>query len=413
MTWLLAQIGLALLLAAMAGWFAGWYLRAFRDQDRVEDLRQTMLVTKEIKDREINELRRQVEDLEVRLAYASDAHAQSVASVGSGSATAVEVSQGADRDPVRESVIRVASIAEMDRPATNAGTDAADATTVAEVVATERERRREADAALRRKTAALLTLQAEIEALREAVAEKATKVVELQDRLVGAEPTGRELASVHAEVAKLEARLHVLDGERAVALDAISTRDAELLESHKEIVIRDTRINDLRNRCASLETEVADARETATSGGGKGLERLESGLAEARGALQRQIDRNRKQEAVHRAVVEQLESDKASLRAMPAPPTMLPAADGPAPGGRRGLPPKRSDELTQISGVGPAFAKAMREAGIDTYAQIAAWNGGDVERYAAAVGAHAKRIHTDRWVEQARELARTSRARRD
>lgn len=410
MTWLLAQIGLSLLLAAIAGWFAGWHLRAFRDQDHIEDLRQTMLVTEEIKDREINERRRQVEDLEMRLASASDARVQSTGTVASGAATVVEVSQGADRARVRESAIRVAPIAEMDPPATNPGAAAAEATALAAVVATERERRREADAALRRKTAALLTLQAEIEALREAVADKATKIAELQDRLVGTEPEGRELASTQAEVANLEARLRALDGERTTAIDSISTRDAELLESHKEVVIRDTRINDLRNRCASLETEVAAARETATSRGGEGLERLGDGLAEVRRALQRQIDRNRKQEVVHRAVVEQLESDKARLRAMPPLPTPLPAADGPVPGDWRGLPAKRSDELAEISGVGPAFAKAMREAGIDTYAQIAAWNDSDIERYATAVGAHAKRIRTDRWVEQARELARTSRA---
>jgi large subunit ribosomal protein L21 len=77
------------------------------------------------------------------------------------------------------------------------------------------------------------------------------------------------------------------------------------------------------------------------------------------------------------------------------------------------MPQKRSDELVHVSGVGPAFAKALREAGIDTYAQIAAWTDSDIERYATALGAHAKRIRTDRWVEQARELARTSRAQRE
>ena len=91
MIWLLAQIGLSLLLAAMAGWFVGWYLRAFRDQDRVEDLRQTILATKDVKDRELNELRRRAEDLEAQLERMSETSVRSVATAGATTATAVEI----------------------------------------------------------------------------------------------------------------------------------------------------------------------------------------------------------------------------------------------------------------------------------------------------------------------------------
>ena len=222
----------------------------------------------------------------------------------------------------------------------------------------------------RRKTSAVLGLQAEIEALRDAVEEKAAEIARLQDRLVGAEPASLELETTHAEVVELEARLRASDEERATATAAAAAADAEVVQARKEVMIRDTRINDLRNRCASLETEVAEARDAATHNGGQEVGQLESGLEDARRALQRQIDRNRKQEAVHRAVVEQLEGDKAQLRAAVARPTDSPTTSGPPHAARRGLPQKRSDELVHISGVGPAFAKALREAGIDTYAQI-------------------------------------------
>lgn len=409
MIWLLAQIGLSLLLAAMAGWFVGWYLRAFRDQDRVEDLRQTILATKDVKDRELNELRRRAEDLEAQLERMSETSVRSVATAGATTATAVEIPHFEDQDQDPEP----ARLVEVGAPSAGSHAEIGEPDELAGVAAAERARRREADAALRRKTSVMLGLQAEIEALRGAVEEKAAEIARLQERLVEAEPAALELETTHAEVAQLEARLRASDEERATATAAAVGRDAEVVEARKEVMIRDTRINDLRNRCASLETEAAEARDAATHNGGQEVGQLESGLEDARRALQRQIDRNRKQEAVHRAVVEQLEGDKARLRAAVAPPTDSPTTSEAPHAARRSLPQKRSDELVHISGVGPAFAKALREAGIDTYAQIAAWTDSDIERYATALGAHAKRIRTDRWVEQARELARTSSAQRD
>lgn len=409
MIWLLAQIGFSLLLAAMAGWFVGWYLRAFRDQDRVEDLRQTILATKDVKDRELNELRRRAEDLEAQLERMSETSVRSVATAGATTATAVEIPHFEDQDQDPEP----ARLVEVGAPSAGSHAEIGEPDELAGVAAAERARRREADAALRRKTSVMLGLQAEIEALRGAVEEKAAEIARLQERLVEAEPAALELETTHAEVAELEARLRASDEERATATAAAVGRDAEVVEARKEVMIRDTRINDLRNRCASLETEVTEARDAATHDGGQEVGQLESGLEDARRALQRQIDRNRKQEAVHRAVVEQLEGDKARLRAAVAPLTDSPTTSEAPHAARRGLPQKPSDELVHISGVGPAFAKALREAGIDTYAQIAAWTDSDIERYATALGAHAKRIRTDRWVEQARELARTSSAQRD
>ena len=64
------------------------------------------------------------------------------------------------------------------------------------------------------------------------------------------------------------------------------------------------------------------------------------------------------------------------------------------------------NELSQIRGIGPGFAKALREAGVETFAQIGRWNQDDIERVASLLGTHAKRIHNDRWIEQARALDR-------
>lgn len=74
----------------------------------------------------------------------------------------------------------------------------------------------------------------------------------------------------------------------------------------------------------------------------------------------------------------------------PAPP---PAATG-AP-----------DDLTRIKGLGPKLSALLGEFGITTFAQIAAWDQGEIERIDAKLGRFSGRITRDQWVEQAKLLA--------
>jgi predicted flap endonuclease-1-like 5' DNA nuclease len=392
MIWLLAQIGLCLLLAAIAGWFVGWHLRAFRDQDRIEDLRQTMLATKDVNERELSESRKRVEELEARLARGPAPATAPVAAGGSAEARRRAVGR-----PESEPLTGPVPLAEVPPEATTADSDEPQEAAPTHVAAAERDRRREAEAALRRKTAAVLSLQAELDTLREAVSQKANEIAGLEDQLATrADPGERPDAG---EVAALQARLRVLEDERGTLEAAAAETGTELAEHRKQLAVRDTRINDLRNRCGALETEIVQLREAARSASNPATERE---LAETRRALQRQIERNRKQEAVHRAVVEQFEAERAQRHA-PLVAPVVPTVES---------PPQRSDELTKIRGIGPAFAQELREAGVDTYAQIAAWTDADVERIAEALSTHRKRIRTDEWIEQARKLARESRAAR-
>lgn len=78
----------------------------------------------------------------------------------------------------------------------------------------------------------------------------------------------------------------------------------------------------------------------------------------------------------------------------PAPePAPTPAASGPA------------DDLTRIKGLGPKLAALLGEFGIITFAQIAAWTPGEIERIDAKLGRFSGRIVRDKWVEQAVLLA--------
>ena len=62
------------------------------------------------------------------------------------------------------------------------------------------------------------------------------------------------------------------------------------------------------------------------------------------------------------------------------------------------------DDLKVLSGVGPALEKKLHDAGITSYAQIAAWSDADVEKFGDLLSFKG-RIEREGWVEQAKDLA--------
>lgn len=63
------------------------------------------------------------------------------------------------------------------------------------------------------------------------------------------------------------------------------------------------------------------------------------------------------------------------------------------------------DDLRLILGIGRTNEKKLHEAGVTTYAQIAAWKEADVKRIGAVIN-FGERIVKERWVEQATLLAK-------
>ncbi|WP_339690983.1 50S ribosomal protein L21 [Celeribacter baekdonensis] len=86
---------------------------------------------------------------------------------------------------------------------------------------------------------------------------------------------------------------------------------------------------------------------------------------------------------------------KAAIGAGSAPKTAVEAA-APKKAAKAAAPAAGSDDLTTITGVGPAAAKKLVEAGITTFAQLASV---DVETFDAV------KVKPE-WVEQAKELAK-------
>ncbi|SEK95077.1 50S ribosomal protein L21 [Roseovarius nanhaiticus] len=64
-----------------------------------------------------------------------------------------------------------------------------------------------------------------------------------------------------------------------------------------------------------------------------------------------------------------------------------------------------ADDLKQLSGVGPALEKKLHEAGVTSFAQIAAWSEADVAEMDEKLSFKG-RIEREGWVEQAKELTK-------
>lgn len=66
---------------------------------------------------------------------------------------------------------------------------------------------------------------------------------------------------------------------------------------------------------------------------------------------------------------------------------------------------KGGDDLTEISGVGPVIVKKLADAGVTTFAQVAAWTDADVEAIEEKLSFKG-RVGREEWIKQAKELAK-------
>ncbi|MCL3882571.1 50S ribosomal protein L21 [Marivita sp. GX14005] len=74
------------------------------------------------------------------------------------------------------------------------------------------------------------------------------------------------------------------------------------------------------------------------------------------------------------------------------------------PAAKAGVAPGAKDDLKKLSGVGPALEKKLNDAGITSFAQIAAWTEADIEEFGEKLSFKG-RIEREGWIEQAKDLA--------
>jgi large subunit ribosomal protein L21 len=101
-------------------------------------------------------------------------------------------------------------------------------------------------------------------------------------------------------------------------------------------------------------------------------------------------------------------SAPAATTAAPAPKKAAKAAPKAAPKAEAAAAPAAAaatgDDLKKLSGVGPALEKKLHEAGVTSFAQIAAWSPEDVAAMDEKLSFKG-RIEREGWIEQAKTLA--------
>ncbi|CAN5856070.1 hypothetical protein BH23CHL8_BH23CHL8_19090 [soil metagenome] len=91
----------------------------------------------------------------------------------------------------------------------------------------------------------------------------------------------------------------------------------------------------------------------------------------------------------------------ASARAA-TPAAATKGTEGPASTSRDG--PPAADDLQAIKGIGAVMADRLREGGITSVGQVAAWSSEDVQDVATRLGIKPERITREDWVGQARAI---------
>jgi len=194
-----------------------------------------------------------------------------------------------------------------------------------------------------------------------------------------------DLKKVQWEMIKVSTEL----SKRDVRIKELETNLREQQELARHLTSRDARIFELER----TNEEVHGVRRK---------------LADAEQLIAELRTQTARLPALERRIVE-LESssgvDSLEIRHSESEPPTAPRAE-PPPAEAPGQEPLRLDSLRKIQGIGRAFERALHEAGIRTFDQIAAWSAQDIQQIAKMLKVSPQRILRDGWVQKAQELAR-------
>lgn len=89
-----------------------------------------------------------------------------------------------------------------------------------------------------------------------------------------------------------------------------------------------------------------------------------------------------------------------------AKPAKVAADEAPAPA-KKAAPKAAAgaDNLTELTGVGPALATKLNDAGVTSFAQIAAWTEAEIERLDGEISGLKAKAEKGDWVAEAKKLA--------
>lgn len=119
-------------------------------------------------------------------------------------------------------------------------------------------------------------------------------------------------------------------------------------------------------------------------------------LAELEAVYAQRSDALAKAEAKLLAQAEELDARAVRIRELELHVRTLIAEAAPAPAG---------DDLTQIRGIGPHYARMLEQLDVRSFAQIAQWTAEDCVHFGKQLKVNPGRIERDQWVDQAKVLS--------
>lgn len=206
----------------------------------------------------------------------------------------------------------------------------------------------------------------------------------LSQRLLEHEETRQPWKAAHAQTTK-QRDDHIATLQEQLAAQG---RLHDQIQSDKQLLNeRAKQIDDLQRRIQELDARRQD---------------LEHQLQSAGDDKQKEMDRLRKR-AVEMQAALRIKTDGGAV-----PPLQKPRQSG----GQLSLlveqthavKEKPKDDLSQIRGIGPVFARTLNKMGLYTFSQIANWKPEDIDNVAQKLYTAPDRIKRDNWVNEAKRL---------
>lgn len=229
----------------------------------------------------------------------------------------------------------------------------------------------------------------------------------LDEKLSALKRVAGDLGPAERQVTDLESQVVVLQLEhRALArhLEATGGRGRELEEALQMAQQRVAEYEPLVAECTEREARIEELSSLVAS--------ADTRIAQIETEYQSEMEQV---EATHRR---ELEAKDKRIERLQAELQQIKEAVGAGTSGgngRNGRNGRRSgnriaaspDNLQQIRGIGQGIEKVLNRMGIHTFEQIADWSPEEMERVSEELGPLQNRINRDRWVAQARKLAKT------
>ena len=259
------------------------------------------------------------------------------------------------------------------------------------------------DARIGELEASLATRTAEVEGLNAQIGAKSAEFDNLN----------LQLGNLNADLATRDSRIVELEGQVKEAADNAEMAElysAEVDTLRVDLAARDSELEALRLQIAEANSQLDGLEiDGAGAGAGLGLAGLIGWLRNRTQSLESDIaDRDSQLLALNTKYDADIGAAKVNTDTFGLRIGELEAALAERDAALLSLQTSKPDDLTEISGIGPKFAKALNAGGITTYAQLAAMDDSEITTMLEAAGVNYRLAAAPvraTWQEQAKLLA--------